>query len=148
MMPSSHQPNHVSLSPSLLGSSSASSSIQSPAPPLLQQSLLSPTSQLDNTNNNASLNSNPNPFTQRQTIRSKKIKRQQGSSRFITAANKELEPLPAIKGKAKKNLLYLIEMNSESKSISKFVISLCLRCTGYGATRTIYQKVKTMLYCV
>jgi hypothetical protein len=100
MMPSSHQTNHVSLSPSLIGSSSASSSIQSPAPPLLQQSLLSPTSQIDNTalNNNSSLNTNPNPFTQRQTIRSKKIKRQQGSSRFITAANKELEPLPAIKG--------------------------------------------------
>jgi len=99
MMPSSHQTNHVSLSPSLIGSSSASSSIQSPAPPLLQQSLLSPTSQIDNTalNNNSSLNTNPNPFTQRQTIRSKKIKRQQGSSRFITAANKELEPLPAIK---------------------------------------------------
>ena len=106
MMPSSHQSNHVSLSPSLLGSSSAnSSSIQSPAPPLLQQSLLSPTSQLDNAANNnnttssSSLNTNPNPFTQRQTIRSKKIKRQQGSSRFIQAANKELEPLPAIKGK-------------------------------------------------
>jgi serine/threonine-protein phosphatase 2A regulatory subunit B' len=30
-------------------------------------------------------------------IKTKKIKRQQGSSRFITATNKELEPLPAIK---------------------------------------------------
>jgi serine/threonine-protein phosphatase 2A regulatory subunit B' len=37
------------------------------------------------------------PFTQRQVIKSKKIKRQQGSSRFITATNKELEPLPPIK---------------------------------------------------
>jgi len=37
------------------------------------------------------------PFTQRQQIKSKKIKRQQGSSRFITATNKELEPLPPIK---------------------------------------------------
>lgn len=40
----------------------------------------------------------PDPFTQRQVIKTKKIKRQQGSSRFITAANKELEPLPPIKG--------------------------------------------------
>lgn len=95
MMPSSHQPNnHVSLSPS--SSSSASSSpnpnLLSPTGAVQQQSLLSPT-----TNNNNQLDA-PNPFTQRQAIRSKKIKRQQGSSRFITAANKELEPLPAIRG--------------------------------------------------
>ncbi len=94
MMPSSHQPNnHVSLSPS--SSSSASSSpnpnLLSPTGAVQQQSLLSPT------NNNNQLDA-PNPFTQRQAIRSKKIKRQQGSSRFITAANKELEPLPAIRG--------------------------------------------------
>jgi serine/threonine-protein phosphatase 2A regulatory subunit B' len=93
MMPSSHQPNnHVSLSPS--SSSSASSSpnpnLLSPTGAVQQQSLLSPT------NNNNQLDA-PNPFTQRQAIRSKKIKRQQGSSRFITAANKELEPLPAIR---------------------------------------------------
>ncbi|RNA34158.1 serine threonine- phosphatase 2A 56 kDa regulatory subunit alpha isoform [Brachionus plicatilis] len=37
------------------------------------------------------------PFTQRQMIKTKKIKRQQGSSRFINSMNKELEPLPAIK---------------------------------------------------
>jgi serine/threonine-protein phosphatase 2A regulatory subunit B' len=37
------------------------------------------------------------PFTQRQLIKSKKIKRQQGSSRFIGASNKELEALQPIK---------------------------------------------------
>ena len=97
MMPSS---NHVSLSPS---SSSSSSSPMSPAPqqasPSTSSSLLSPTNQLDSnlTNSNNLAAPNPNPFTQRQTIRTKKIKRQQGSSRFVTAANKELEPLPPIK---------------------------------------------------
>jgi len=37
------------------------------------------------------------PFVQRQVIKSKKIKRQQGSSRFISSTTKELEPLPPIK---------------------------------------------------
>lgn len=108
-MPSS---NHVSLSPASSSSSSspttpASSTLMSPGPQQQQQqqshhqSLLSPTNQSDS-NSSTSTNSNlqapnPNPFTQRQTIRTKKIKRQQGSSRFITAANKELEPLPPIK---------------------------------------------------
>lgn len=39
----------------------------------------------------------PDPFTQRQVIKTKKIKRQQGSSRFIASTNKELEQLPPIK---------------------------------------------------
>ena len=39
-----------------------------------------------------------NPFTQRQVIRSRRIKRQQGSSRFINEHYKELEQLPSIKG--------------------------------------------------
>lgn len=38
------------------------------------------------------------PFTQRQVIKSKKIRKQQGSSRFINNSIKELEPLPPIKG--------------------------------------------------
>ena len=46
---------------------------------------------------NSSSNRPIDPFTQRQLIKSKKIKRQQGSSRFITATSKELEPLPPIK---------------------------------------------------
>ena len=39
-----------------------------------------------------------NPFVQRHVIKTKKIKRQQGSSRFISQMGKELEPLPLIKG--------------------------------------------------
>lgn len=38
-----------------------------------------------------------NPFTQRQAIRSRRVKRQQGSSRFINEQYKELEQLPPIK---------------------------------------------------
>jgi len=38
-----------------------------------------------------------NPFVQRHVIKTKKIKRQQGSSRFISQMGKELEPLPLIK---------------------------------------------------
>jgi serine/threonine-protein phosphatase 2A regulatory subunit B' len=37
------------------------------------------------------------PFTQRQIIKSKKLKRQQGSSRYLNSGTRELEPLPAIK---------------------------------------------------
>jgi len=37
------------------------------------------------------------PFFQKQPIKSKKVKRQQGSSKFITSNNKELEALPPIK---------------------------------------------------
>ncbi len=39
-----------------------------------------------------------NPFTQRQAIKTRRVKRQQGSSRFINEQHKELEQLPAIKG--------------------------------------------------
>ena len=39
-----------------------------------------------------------NPFTQKQAIKSKKPKRQQGSSRFCGQMSKDLEPLPLIKG--------------------------------------------------
>lgn len=39
-----------------------------------------------------------NPFNQRQAIRTRRIKRQQGSSRFINEQYKELEQLPPIKG--------------------------------------------------
>jgi len=42
-----------------------------------------------------------NPFLQRQAIRSRRVKRQQGSSRFINEQYKELEQLPPIKGKQK-----------------------------------------------
>lgn len=37
------------------------------------------------------------PFTQRQIIKSKKLKRQQGSSRYLNSGSRELEPLPSIK---------------------------------------------------
>jgi hypothetical protein len=37
------------------------------------------------------------PFTQRQIIKSKKLKRQQGSSRYLNSGTRELEPLPSIK---------------------------------------------------
>ena len=40
-----------------------------------------------------------NPFYQRQAIRTRRVKRQQGSSRFINEQYKELEALPPIKGK-------------------------------------------------
>jgi hypothetical protein len=39
------------------------------------------------------------PFSQKQVIKSKKVKKQQGSSRYLAATNKDLEPLPPIKGK-------------------------------------------------
>lgn len=42
-----------------------------------------------------------NPFYQRQAIRTRRVKRQQGSSRFINEQYKELEALPPIKGKLK-----------------------------------------------
>jgi serine/threonine-protein phosphatase 2A regulatory subunit B' len=77
MMPSSpHSPGSLSNTSSSSSSSSFSGS----------SSLLSPPS-----------NDRIDPFTQRQLIKSKKVKRQQGSSRFVNAVNKELEPLPAIK---------------------------------------------------
>jgi hypothetical protein len=38
------------------------------------------------------------PFSQKQPIKAKKIKKQQGSSRYLAATNKDLEPLPPIKG--------------------------------------------------
>ena len=37
------------------------------------------------------------PFTQRQIIKSKKLKRQQGSSRYLNSGTRDLEPLPSIK---------------------------------------------------
>ena len=40
------------------------------------------------------------PFSHKQPIKTKKIKRQQGSSRFLSTQNKDLEPLPAIKDAA------------------------------------------------
>lgn len=50
-----------------------------------------------NVNNGSNTSNNLNPFVHRQSIKSKKIKRQQGSSRFIPQMSKELEPLPLIK---------------------------------------------------
>ncbi len=46
----------------------------------------------------ATLEGSHNPFTQKQSIKSKKPKRQQGSSRFCGQMSKDLEPLPLIKG--------------------------------------------------
>jgi len=50
-----------------------------------------------------------NPFMQRQSIRSRRVKKQQGSSRFINEQYKELEQLPPIKGKNCLNLPSHIE---------------------------------------
>ena len=72
--------------------SSPSTSTGAGASPAASNSLLSPPGLNANDHNRPI-----DPFTQRQVIKSKKIKRQQGSSRFITATNKELEPLPPIK---------------------------------------------------
>jgi serine/threonine-protein phosphatase 2A regulatory subunit B' len=69
-------------------------STSSPATP----SLLSPPGSEPISPTTSSQSRPIDPFTQRQLIKSKKPKRgQQGSSRFITATSKELEPLPPIK---------------------------------------------------
>ncbi len=44
-----------------------------------------------------------NPFYQRQAIRARRVKRQQGSSRFINEQYKELEALPPVKGAVLQN---------------------------------------------
>lgn len=75
-----------SLSPTSMSSASLSMS-------------MSNNSHLDpNSTNTAGNQSVVNPFTQKQAIKSKKVKRQQGSSRFIMQLSKELEPLPPIRG--------------------------------------------------
>ncbi len=76
------------------------SSVNKGASNINPPSLLSPNMLTITTgeNNNSSSSTRPiDPFVQRQVIKSKKIKRQQGSSRFITSTIKELEPLPPIK---------------------------------------------------
>lgn len=52
----------------------------------------------DKNSNAHSTNNTLNPFTQKTAIKTKKPKRQQGSSRFISKMSRELEPLPLIKG--------------------------------------------------
>lgn len=74
-----------SLSPTSMSSASLSMS-------------MSNNSHLDpNSTSTAGNQSVVNPFTQKQAIKSKKVKRQQGSSRFIMQLSKELEPLPPIR---------------------------------------------------
>lgn len=81
-----------SLSPSL-SSGVTTASNSSPA----NSSMSTPHLDVSNSNNAGSINNNLNPFTQKQNIKSKKPKRQQGSSRFITKMSRELEPLPLIR---------------------------------------------------
>jgi serine/threonine-protein phosphatase 2A regulatory subunit B' len=83
MMPSSPSTSNAGTAASPVGAASSPPSI----------GLLSPNS----LELNATGTPRPDPFVQRQAIKSKRVRRQQGSSRFIASTTKELEPLPPIK---------------------------------------------------
>lgn len=86
--------------PTSSSASSTAGSNSSPSSSTYQNSL-SPNDHLSPASAAAAAgNRTIDPFTQRQVIKSKKIRKQQGSSRFINNSSKELEPLPPIKDAA------------------------------------------------
>ena len=80
-----------------------------------------------------------NPFVQRHVIKTKKIKRQQGSSRFISQMGKELEPLPLIKGNQFVQMTFSFMISNEKNYY---------RRTCSWTARFVHKKAEAVLYCV